>query len=51
MQSAHAVEPMADAEYFFANGNYSKAIIYLKEVLIKDPQSAKARYLLGSAYL
>jgi len=51
MHSALAVDPMADAEYFFANGNYSKAILHLKEVLKKDPQNAKARYFLGSAYL
>ena len=40
-----------DAEEFFVKGEYSAAIIQLKNTLLLEPDNVRARLLLGKAYL
>ena len=42
---------MADAEKHYAQGDYSTAIIHVKNQLIHTPKHSKARHLLGVIYL
>ncbi len=44
-------DPLARAEVSFSKGDYQAATVQLKSLLIKDPKSAQARYLLGKVLM
>lgn len=47
----HALKYLDDAEQLFNEGNYSSAVIQLKNYLKDFPQNPEARLLLGKSYL
>ena len=49
--AATADDTYKDAEAFFVKGEYSAAIIQLKNTLMLEPDNVQARLLLGKAYL
>jgi len=51
IQPVNAENYMAEAESYINTGDYSAAIIQLKNHLKNNPKHSKARYLLGSVYL
>jgi len=44
-------EYLSQAQTYFEKGEYSTAVIQLKNALLLDPNNAEARFLLGNAYL
>lgn len=44
-------DPLARAQASFGTGDYQAATVQLKSLLIKDPKSAPARYLLGKVLM
>ena len=49
--SASTAEYIKEAHSYMEEGKYRSAVIQLKNALQQDPDSAKARYLLGYVYL
>ena len=49
--AADAEQYLRDAQSYFDKGEYSAAVIQLKNALLADPDNGQARLLLGKAYL
>ena len=49
--AADAEQYLRDAQSYFDKGEYSAAVIQLKNALLADPDNGQARLLLGQAYL